>query len=65
MNYSRSTGKSWTNPVILVCEEDPGLRTGDRVTVLCHVEGIYVEQNAKGEDVNIPRLQMLFIDHVE
>lgn len=65
MNYSRSTGKSWTNPVILVCEEDPGLRTGDMVTVLCRVEGIYVEQNAKGEDVNIPRLQMLFIDHVE
>lgn len=55
----------WYNDIIVVAEEDLGVRVGDMLTVVATVDGVFVEQDASGADVSIPRFDLLFVDKVE
>lgn len=65
MRYNRDGEGTWYNDVVVTSESPIGVREGDMLTVVASVGGVYVEQDAKGNDVNIPRLDLLFIDAVE
>lgn len=65
MMYTKDAKGVWSNPVIIVCEGDPGVKAHDMLTCTVRVEGVYEEQDARGEAVSVPRLRMLFTDKIE
>ena len=65
MQYSKTSGGKWINPVILVSETPEEVKAGEFISVVAEVDGIYEEQDSAGNDINVPRLNLLFIDRVE
>lgn len=65
MYYSRDAKGQWYNPVIVVAQEDMNVKAGDMLTVVVSVAGVYEEQDANGNPVMVPRLDLLFVDAVE
>ena len=65
MNYNRDAQGQWYNPVIVTAGEDMGVKSGDMLTVVATVTGVYEEQDDSGNPVMVPRLDLLFVDAVE
>ena len=65
MQFTKVSGTTWTNPVVVVCDENPGVEAGNYLSAVVTVDGIYVEQDDAGKDVNVPRFQLLFVDRIE
>ena len=65
MQFTKSVGNTWTNPVIIVCEGTTEVTSGQYISAVVTVDGIYMEQDDAGNDVAVPRFQLLFIDRVE
>lgn len=64
MHYSKNAD-GWHNEIVIVAQEDMGVRPGDMLSVVATVGGVFEEQDAKGNDVLIPRLDLMFVDKVE
>lgn len=65
MKYSKDAQGRWSNDVVIVAQQDTGAKAGDMLTAVVSVDGVYEEQTADGKDVNVPRLNLLFVDSVE
>ena len=65
MRYNRDGNGRWYNDIVVTSQEPMDVRAGDMLTVVATVGGVYEEQDASGNDVMIPRLDLLFIDGVE
>ena len=65
MKYSKDGTGRWYNDVIIVAEQDMGAKPGDMLTAVVTVDGVYLEQDASGQDVGVPRFNLLFVDSVE
>lgn len=65
MYYNKDSGGSWYNPVVIVSSQDMGVKEGDMLTVAATVSGVYEEQDASGNDVMIPKLDLVFVDRIE
>ena len=65
MYYSRDAKGQWTNDIIITASEDMGVKVGDMLTVLVSVAGVYEEQDASGNPLMVPRLELVFVDAVE
>lgn len=65
MLYNRDGNGQWYNTVVIVAEEAVSVRVGDMLTAVVTVDGVYVESNSDGSDVNVPKLNLVFVDKVE
>ena len=65
VNYSKDGKGGWTNPVVMITEEEISAREGDMISAVVSVDGVYEEQDRTGKSVSIPRLQILFVDRIE
>lgn len=65
MQYNKDADGKWYNEIIVVTSENTGIKVGDMATVVATVAGVYEEQDAKGRDIAVPRLNLLFVDKVE
>ena len=65
MNYSRDAKGQWTNDVIVTASEDMGVKVGDMLTLVVSVAGVYEEQDASGNPLMVPRLELVFVDAIE
>ncbi|MBQ7488055.1 MAG: hypothetical protein IJT77_11235 [Clostridia bacterium] len=65
MQFTKVSGQNWTNPIIVLCDENPGVEAGNYISAVVTVEGVYVEQDDAGKDVNVPRFRLLFVDRIE
>jgi len=65
MQYNKDANGRWYNPVVIVAGEDMGVRVGQMLTVVVTVGGVYEEQDAMGETVIVPRLDLIFVDKIE
>ncbi len=63
--FNRDTGNKWYNPVVIVTDQKVDVKAGDMLTAVVRVAGVYEEQDNGGNMVNIPRLELLFIDRVD
>ena len=55
----------WYNDVIVIAEEDTGVKEGDMLTAVVTVDGVYQEQDASGKEIIVPRFELLFVDKIE
>jgi len=60
LNVSRTKGAMW--PMVLVCDADPGLAQGVRITFFARANSPYLEQDANGNEISVPALSLLWID---
>ena len=65
MYYNKDGNGQWYNDIIITANEDMGVKVGDMLTVVASVAGVYEEQDAKGDPVMVPRLELVFVDAVE
>ena len=65
VQYNKDASGQWYNPVVIVTDQEIDVREGDMVTAVVTVEGVYVEQDASGKDVNVPQMTLIFMDKVE
>lgn len=65
MQFNKDASGQWYNPVVIVTDQDISVREGDMITAVVSVTGVYVEQDASGNDINIPQFALLFMDKVE
>lgn len=65
MHYNRDAKGQWYNPVVVTAGERIDVKPGDMLTVVATVAGVYEEQDAMGESVMVPRLDLLFVDGIE
>ena len=65
MYYNKDGNGQWYNDIIVTANEDMGVKVGDMLTVVASVAGVYEEQDANGDPVMIPRLDLVFVDAVE
>lgn len=60
LDVSRSKGVSW--PMVLVCDADPGLKQGDRITFYARANSPFTEQDATGNEISVPSLSLLWLE---
>ena len=65
MSYNKDANGKWYNDVIIIATEDTGVKEGDMLTAVVTVDGVYQEQDAGGNEVIIPRFELLFVDKIE
>ena len=65
MLFNKDAQGTWFNPVVIVAQEDMGVREGDMLTVAVTVAGVYEEQDDAGNSVAVPRFELVFVDKVE
>ncbi len=65
MHYNKDANGNWFNPVIITAKEDMNVKTGEMMTAVVTIAGVYEEQNSMGETVIIPRLELIFVDKIE
>lgn len=65
MQFNKDANGQWFNTVVITANADMGVKVGDMMTAVVTVAGVYMEQNAGGEDVAVPRFDLLFVDKVE
>ena len=65
MMYNKNADGTWYNPVIIVAGGETGVREGDMATLAVTVDGVYEEQDAQGNPVTVPRLNLIFVDKVQ
>ena len=65
VQYNKDASGQWYNPVVIVTDQEIDVREGDMVTAVVTVEGVYIEQDASGKDVNVPQMTLIFMDKVE
>lgn len=65
MMYNKNADGTWYNPVIIVAGGETGVREGDMATLAVTVDGAYEEQDAQGNPVAVPRLNLIFVDKVQ
>lgn len=65
MMYNKNADGSWYNPVVVVGSGELGVREGDMATLAVTVDGVYEEQDAQGNPVAVPRLNLIFVDKVQ
>ena len=65
MQFNKDAQGTWFNPVVIVANEDMGVREGDMLTVVARVAGVFEEQNSAGGSIAVPRLELVFVDKVE
>ena len=65
MHYNKDAKGNWYNPVVIVAKEDMKVKTGEMLTAVVTVGGVYEEQNSMGETVIVPKLDLVFVDKIE
>ena len=65
MMFNKGSDGEWFNPVVIVAGESMGVKVGDMLSVAAHVAGVFEEQDADGNAIAVPRLELLFVDKVE
>ena len=65
MSYNKDADGKWYNDVIVIAEEDIGVKEGDMLTAVVTVDGVYQEQDASGKEIIVPRFELLFVDKIE
>jgi len=65
IQYNKGSDGAWFNPVVIVAQEEMGVKVGDMLGVVATVAGVFEEQDASGSAVNVPRLELVFVDKVE
>ena len=65
MSYNKDADGKWYNDVIVIAEEDTGVKEGDMLTAVVTVDGVYQEQDASGKEIIVPRFELLFVDKIE
>lgn len=65
MYYNKDANGSWYNPVVITAKENMGVKEGQMMTAVVSISGVYEEQDAMGETVIVPRLDLIFVDKIE
>lgn len=65
LQYNKNAKGKWYNDVFIICDADTGAKVGDMMTAVVTVDGVYDEQDASGNDVAVPRFNLLFVDKIE
>lgn len=65
MQFNKDSSGTWFNPVVIVADEDMGVREGDMLSVVVTVAGVFEEQDEAGNSVAVPRFELLFVDKIE
>ena len=65
IQFNKGSDGKWFNPVVIVASEDMGVKEGDMIGVVATVAGVFEEQDAKGNEVAVPRFELMFVDKVE
>ena len=65
MMFNKDAQSTWFNPVVIVANEDMGVREGDMLTVAVTVAGVFEEQDDAGNSIAVPRFELVFVDKVE
>ena len=65
MQFNKRADGTWYNPVVIVANEDMGAKTGDMITAVVKVSGVFEEQDASGEPVMVPSFELVFVDRLE
>ena len=65
MMFNKDAQSTWFNPVVIVANEDMGVREGDMLTVAVTVAGVFEEQDDAGNSIAVPRFELVFVDNVE
>ena len=65
IQFNKGSDGKWFNPVVIVAGEDMGVKEGDMIGVVATVAGVFEEQDAKGNEVAVPRFELMFVDKVE
>lgn len=65
LQYNKNEKGKWYNDVVIICDADTGAKVGDMMTAVVTVDGVYDEQDASGNDVAVPRFNLLFVDKIE
>ena len=65
LQYNKNAKGKWYNDVVIICDADTGAKVGDMMTAVVTVDGVYDEQDASGNDVAVPRFNLLFVDKIE
>ena len=60
LDVSRTRNAEW--PMVLVCDTDPGLLPGARITFYARANSPFLEQDANGEEITVPALSLLWIE---
>lgn len=63
--FNKGADGEWFNPVVIVAGEDMGAKVGDMMGVVATVAGVFEEQDAAGNDVAVPRFELVFVDKLE
>lgn len=63
--FNKGADGEWFNPVVIVANEDMGVKVGDMMGVVATVAGVFEEQDAAGNDVAVPRFELMFVDKLE
>jgi hypothetical protein len=63
--FNKGSDGAWFNPVVIVAQENMGVKVGDMMGVVATVSGVFEEQDASGNDLAVPRLELVFVDKVE
>lgn len=63
--FNKGADGEWFNPVVVVATEDMGAKVGDMMGVVVTVAGVFEEQDAAGNDVAVPRFELMFVDRLE
>ena len=65
MLFNKDAQGKWFNPVVIVAQEDMGVREGDMLSVVVQVAGVYEEQDDSGRSIAVPRFELVFVDGIE
>ena len=65
LQYNKNEKGKWYNDVVIICDADTGAKVGDMMTAVVTVDGVYDEQDASGNDVAVPRFNLMFVDKIE
>jgi hypothetical protein len=60
LDVSRSRNAAW--PMVLVCDSDPEIAPGARITFYARANVPYQEQDAQGNEISVPALSLLWIE---
>ncbi|MCL2810734.1 MAG: hypothetical protein FWD25_02470 [Clostridia bacterium] len=60
LDVSRTRNDVW--PMVLVCDEDPELFVGARITFYARANSPFVEQDTNGNEITVPALSLLWIE---
>ena len=63
--FNKGADGEWFNPVVIVAGKDMGAKVGDMMGVVATVAGVFEEQDAAGNDVAVPRFELVFVDKLE